>query len=327
MPEDGCDRGGRRRTRCGLHVLRKDFRHACRYTEPAAVLRELKYLSFQEMTVGVEACGESLAAVGCLLEPRPQQQRLSLAVTALRDDYELFETCDNLSQSFPTLPAVGCLVPTTWDFRPFQYADELKCGFVTEEIRGLTVDAAVQLPRELSCRIAANCIDSYSVQGRLPAEQRGRRLILVTEQAAVGEMRALLAVGADVRARGGARGWTALHVAASRGDVEATRLLVDAGAAVDARSTWQQWTPLRVAAERDRAAVARLLLRGNADHKARDGSGWTPLHLAARCGNAEVAAALLEAGAERDATTGDSGATAVDLARENKDSRLMEMLS
>ncbi|XP_047100994.1 ankyrin repeat and protein kinase domain-containing protein 1-like [Schistocerca piceifrons] len=162
---------------------------------------------------------------------------------------------------------------------------------------------------------------------RLPAEQRGRRLILVTEQGAVGDMRALLAVGADVGARGGARGWTVLHVAASSGDVEATRLLVDAGAAVDARITWQQWTPLCVAAERDRAAVARLLLRANADHKARDGSGWTPLHLAARCGNAEVAAALLQAGAERDATTGDSGATAVDLVRENKDSRLMEMLS
>ncbi|XP_046983911.1 ankyrin repeat and protein kinase domain-containing protein 1-like [Schistocerca americana] len=166
-----------------------------------------------------------------------------------------------------------------------------------------------------------------AVNSRLPAEQRGRRLILVTEQGAVGEMRTLLAVGADVGARGGARGWTALHVAASRGDVEATLLLVDAGAAVDARSTWQQWTPLRVAAERDRAAVARLLLRANADHKARDGSGWTPLHLAARCGNAEVVAALLEAGADRDATTGDSGATALDLTRENKDSRLMEMLS
>ncbi|XP_047105198.1 ankyrin repeat and protein kinase domain-containing protein 1-like [Schistocerca piceifrons] len=168
---------------------------------------------------------------------------------------------------------------------------------------------------------------SWASVRRLPAEQRGRRLILVTEQGAVGEMRVLLAVGADVVAGGGVRGWTALHVAASRGDVEATRLLVDAGAAVDARITWQQWTPLCVAAERDRAAVARLLLRGNADHNAGDGSGWTPLHLAARCGNAEVAAALLQVGAERDATTGDSGATAVDLARENKDSQLMEMLS
>ncbi|XP_046996300.1 uncharacterized protein LOC124612257 [Schistocerca americana] len=82
-----------------------------------------------------------------------------------RDDYQLYETCDNLDQSSPTLPAVGRLVPTTWDMKPFRHADELKCGLVTEKIRGLTVDAAVQLSRELSCHIAANCINSYSVQG------------------------------------------------------------------------------------------------------------------------------------------------------------------
>ncbi|XP_049786458.1 uncharacterized protein LOC126188858 [Schistocerca cancellata] len=82
-----------------------------------------------------------------------------------RDDYQLYETCDNLDKSSPTLPAVGRLVPTTWDMKPYRYADELKCGFVTEKIRGLTVDAAVQLSRELSCHIAANCINSYSVQG------------------------------------------------------------------------------------------------------------------------------------------------------------------
>ncbi|XP_049769388.1 ankyrin repeat and protein kinase domain-containing protein 1-like [Schistocerca cancellata] len=97
-------------------------------------------------------------------------------------------------------------------------------------------------------------------------------------------MRALLAVGADVGARGGAWGWTALHVAASRGDVEAARLLVQAGVAVDARSTLQQWTPLHVAAERGSVAVARLLLGANADPNARDGGGWTLLHLVARYG-------------------------------------------
>ncbi|XP_047104823.1 protein roadkill-like [Schistocerca piceifrons] len=125
----------------------------------------------------------------------------------------------------------------------------------------------------------------------LSAEERGRRLVQAAEQGAVGELRALIAAGADVAARGG-WGWTALHWAAWRGDVEAARLLVGAGAAVDAR----------------------------------DVIGWTPLHLAAANGHTEVAAALLVGAADRGATTGD-GRTALDIARWRNHRRLVEMLS
>ncbi|XP_047101844.1 BTB/POZ and MATH domain-containing protein 3-like [Schistocerca piceifrons] len=126
----------------------------------------------------------------------------------------------------------------------------------------------------------------------LSAEERGRRLVQAAQQRAVGELRALIAAGADVEARGVPWGWTALHWAARRGDVEAARLLVGAGAAVDART---------------------------------DG-GWTPLHVAACYSRAEVAAALLVAGADRGATTG-GGRTALDIARQYNRRRLVEMLS
>ncbi|XP_047101226.1 FYVE zinc finger domain protein UPA1-like [Schistocerca piceifrons] len=126
----------------------------------------------------------------------------------------------------------------------------------------------------------------------LSAKERGRRLVQAAVEGAVGELRALIAAGADVEARGGWWGWTALHCAADRGDVEAARLLVGAGAAVDAR----------------------------------DDDGWTPLHMAALNGRAEVAAELLVAGADRGATTG-GGETALDLAREWNHRRLVEMLS
>ncbi|XP_046983444.1 poly [ADP-ribose] polymerase tankyrase-1-like isoform X1 [Schistocerca americana] len=125
----------------------------------------------------------------------------------------------------------------------------------------------------------------------LSAGERDRRLVQAAEEGAVGELRALIAAGADVEARGGL-GRTALHWAAGRGDVEAARLLVGAGAAVDAR----------------------------------DDDGWTPLHVAAYNGRAEVAAALLVAGADRGATTR-GGQTALDLARESAYRRLVEMLS
>ncbi|XP_049795993.1 speckle-type POZ protein-like [Schistocerca nitens] len=124
----------------------------------------------------------------------------------------------------------------------------------------------------------------------LSAEERGRRLLQAAKQQAVGELRALIAAGADVAARDGS-GRTALHCAAGWGDVEAARLLVGAGAAVDART---------------------------------DG-GWTPLHCAAANGHAEVAAALLVAGADRGATTG-YGETALDVAVRCNRRRLVEML-
>ncbi|XP_049769481.1 ankyrin repeat domain-containing protein 65-like [Schistocerca cancellata] len=131
------------------------------------------------------------------------------------------------------------------------------------------------------------CVFSRS----LSEEERGWRLVQAAERGAVGQLRALIAAGAHVGARGG-WGQTALHWAAYRGDVEAVWLLVGAGAAVDAR----------------------------------DGGGCTPLHYAAANGHAEVVAALLDAGADRGATTGD-GETALDIARQFNHRRLVEMLS
>ncbi|XP_046983059.1 ankyrin repeat domain-containing protein 65-like [Schistocerca americana] len=161
---------------------------------------------------------------------------------------------------------------------------------------------------------------------RLSAKERCSRLIQVAEQGAVGELRVLLAEGADVEARGRVWGWTALHCAAHRGDVEVAWLLVEAGAGVDARDSWWQRTPLHVAAMRGGTAVARLLLRATADPNARDGRGWTPLHWAAANGHAEVAAVLLEARADKGATASD-GRTALDLASDENERRLMELLS
>ncbi|XP_049772655.1 uncharacterized protein LOC126159887 [Schistocerca cancellata] len=125
----------------------------------------------------------------------------------------------------------------------------------------------------------------------LSDEERGRRLRNAAEEGSVEEVRALLAAGADVGARGRG-GWTALHWAARRGD----------------------------------AAVVRLLLSAASDPNARDLGGQTPLHLAALNGHAEAAAALLQAGADRGVRS-NSGNTPLDYARRRHHQQLVEMLT
>ncbi|XP_049944487.1 poly [ADP-ribose] polymerase tankyrase-2-like [Schistocerca serialis cubense] len=125
----------------------------------------------------------------------------------------------------------------------------------------------------------------------LSEEERGRRLMKAAEEGAVEEVRALLAAGAGVGARGGG-GETALHRAARRGD----------------------------------AAVVRLLLSAASDPNARDMWGQTPLHFAASCGHTQTAATLLQAGADRGAPN-DWGQTPLDYARRRNRQQLVVMLT
>ncbi|XP_046983144.1 ankyrin repeat domain-containing protein 54-like [Schistocerca americana] len=126
----------------------------------------------------------------------------------------------------------------------------------------------------------------------LSEAERGRRLREAAEVGAVEEVRALLAAGADVVARGEVGGLTALHWAALNGH----------------------------------AAVVRLLLSAASDPNARTQGGRTPLHFAALNGHTEAAAALLQAGADRGATDKD-GDTPLDIAREENHQQLVQMLT
>ena len=73
----------------------------------------------------------------------------------------------------------------------------------------------------------------------------------------LGEMRTLLAVGADVNAKNTV-GWTPLHLAARIGHTEAARLLLAAGADVNAKDK-DGHTPLHGAAENGHTDVVNLL--------------------------------------------------------------------
>jgi uncharacterized protein len=153
----------------------------------------------------------------------------------------------------------------------------------------------------------------------------------VFEAAALGDMPALNATLAQdpsvVRAYS-ADGWTALHLAAHFGQIEAARALLAAGANVTAHS----WNGLdnepihAAAASVGNAAVVAALLDAGAQVNARQHGGFTPLHQAAQNGDAELVTLLLSRGARKSLVT-DKDLTACDLAEEAGYQELANKLS
>ena len=109
-------------------------------------------------------------------------------------------------------------------------------------------------------------------------------------------------------------GFTALHLAAFFGKVEATRTLLDGGAAVDVygRNAFAN-QPLHAAAAGRHLEVCRLLRAAGAPVSAAQHGGFTPLHAAAGNGDVELAELFLSAGADPRAPA-DDGRTAVEVA-------------
>ena len=110
-------------------------------------------------------------------------------------------------------------------------------------------------------------------------------------------LRMLLKQGVDVNEVQG-DGMTALHWAASRGNIAATRMLVSAGARLDPVTRNGNYTPLHLAAQNGRAETVRALLAAGANVNALTSSGGaSALHFAASSGDAATVEALIEKGA------------------------------
>ncbi len=94
-------------------------------------------------------------------------------------------------------------------------------------------------------------------------------------------------------------GWTALHLAAFFGELEAAALLLDAGAdPTTLSSNSLHNTALHAAIAGGHADAALLLIERGADVHTPDAGGHTPLHIAAEAGLVDVARVLLERGAD-----------------------------
>jgi ankyrin repeat protein len=142
----------------------------------------------------------------------------------------------------------------------------------------------------------------------------------------VGAVRNLLSADfASVDDRG-PEGYTALHLAASFGQVEVARLLLGRGADPNAVALNEsRVTPLHGAVAGGHRDTAGLLLALGASPNAIQRGGWTALHTAARDGDQPIVDMLLLRGA--DATrAADDGKTAIDLAEENGHAALAKLL-
>lgn len=100
-----------------------------------------------------------------------------------------------------------------------------------------------------------------------------------------------------------------LMIAAITGQIDLARRLIDRGADVNKPG----WTPLHYAASRSQLEMMRLLLEESAYIDAASPNGTTPLMMAARYGSPEAVKLLLEEGADP-MLKNDLGMTAIDFA-------------
>ncbi|PHZ12613.1 ankyrin, partial [Rhizopus microsporus ATCC 52813] len=89
----------------------------------------------------------------------------------------------------------------------------------------------------------------------------------------------LLDLGADPNEKDYA-GWTPLHEAALRGQIDVIKLLIKHGADVNARGGEELDTPLHDATENNHCDVVELLLENGANPFAKNASNLEPLDIA-----------------------------------------------
>jgi len=97
--------------------------------------------------------------------------------------------------------------------------------------------------------------------------------------------------------KGGGGGYSALHIAARMGLVDAGKLLLDNGASIDIKSLATGGTPLHTAASANQTDFAKFLLKRKASLEIFDKSGSTPLVVAVLHADDDMVEVLVDGGA------------------------------
>lgn len=155
--------------------------------------------------------------------------------------------------------------------------------------------------RNDAAAIRASLDDGVAIDRR--TERGQTSLNIAAQYGSYDAVRTLIARNAELEARDGANGFTALHWAAERYHPAIARALIAAGAQVDAANKWQQ-TPLWIAAwqpEQGNTEIAHILVHAGADIARTDHKANTPLLMAAVSGHRPMVDYLLSRGAAIDA--------------------------
>jgi len=146
--------------------------------------------------------------------------------------------------------------------------------------------------------VRAGLDNGLSPDVRTPRGQTA--LNIAAEHGSLAVVQTLITHGAELEARDGRNGFTALHWSAERYHPSITRALIAAGAKVDASNKWQQ-TPLWVSAwqpDQGNTEIAHILVAAGADISRTDHKHNTPLIMAARSGHEPMIKYLLDRGAD-----------------------------
>ncbi|KAK0515302.1 hypothetical protein JMJ35_002681 [Cladonia borealis] len=123
------------------------------------------------------------------------------------------------------------------------------------------------------------------------------------------------------------RGWTPLHTAAARGNLEVLRCLVAQAGNIDiAGKQMNKDTPLGLAAEHDKAGAIEILAAAGATIEARNSSNYTPLMVAASEGSYNALRTLIELRAEINCHNSLESALLVLCSRPHKQEARLEVL-
>lgn len=160
----------------------------------------------------------------------------------------------------------------------------LKRGFDPNTIEGVRGDSGLILAlREGSMKVFPLLLNARGVDLEQQARNGDTALMIAAFKANMPAVQALLAKGAAVNKSG----WTALHYAAASGDSEIVKILVKQGAELDALSP-NKTTPMMMAARGGFIYSVKVLSDAGADASLKNDAGMTAIDFARENGSSDI---------------------------------------